>query len=170
MAGGFKRGGFGGSASSGFKKGYTKKRSSEEGTDTPLANKKSKVEDEEDEEAETPVVPKLQIDEDGNPFVGLNHSGKRRITVSEFKGMTFVNIREYWVNDAGELKPGKKGISLSIEQYSALLAAAPLLESVLSKKDIHVTRPHYDADLNTTEAVEDEKEKQQSVVEGEDET
>jgi hypothetical protein len=28
--------------------------------------------------------------------------------VSEFKGNTLVSIREYWKNDADELKPGKK--------------------------------------------------------------
>lgn len=33
-----------------------------------------------------------------------------------------------------------------MEQYNALLAAAPLLESVLVKKEIQVARPNYEAD------------------------
>lgn len=53
-----------------------------------------------------------------------------------------------------------QGISLSIEQYNALLAAAPLLESVLNKKDVHVARPNYDADPNTTEGTKDAGEEQ----------
>lgn len=38
----------------------------------------------------------------------LNTSGKRRVTVSDFNKNTMVHIREFWTNDAGELKPGKK--------------------------------------------------------------
>ena len=33
-----------------------------------------------------------------------------------------------------------------MEQYNAFLAAAPLLESVLVKKEIQVARPNYEAD------------------------
>lgn len=33
-----------------------------------------------------------------------------------------------------------------MEQYNALLASAPLLESVLVKKEIQVARPNYEAD------------------------
>jgi len=40
--------------------------------------------------------------------VQLNNSGRRRVTVSEFKDMILVSIREYYKNDAGELRPGKK--------------------------------------------------------------
>ncbi|KAJ4317323.1 hypothetical protein N0V94_005009 [Neodidymelliopsis sp. IMI 364377] len=163
MAGGFKRGGFRGGGS-GFKKGYTKKRAPEdEDDDAPHANKKAKGDDDEGEEA-TPIVPKLQMDEDGNPFIAINHSGKRRVTVSDFKGTTLVSIREYWTNDAGELKPGKKGISLSVEQYNALLAAAPLLESVLGKRNIQVARPDYEADSNAMELAGKEKEETQQLA------
>uniref|UniRef100_A0A0N4UKR6 PC4 domain-containing protein n=1 Tax=Dracunculus medinensis TaxID=318479 RepID=A0A0N4UKR6_DRAME len=45
--------------------------------------------------------------------------GKMRfVCVRSFKGKTFIDIREYY-NDkgSGQMKPGKKGISLSIDQY-----------------------------------------------------
>lgn len=48
--------------------------------------------------------------------------GKNKfVTVREFKGKALIDIREYY-NDkgSGELKPGKKGISLSPEQYRQL--------------------------------------------------
>ncbi|XP_059149941.1 activated RNA polymerase II transcriptional coactivator p15-like [Physella acuta] len=43
----------------------------------------------------------------------------RYATVSEFRGKAMVGIREYYEKD-GELRPGKKGISLSIDQWQAL--------------------------------------------------
>lgn len=43
--------------------------------------------------------------------------GKNRfVKLSEFKGKWYVNIREFY-NDDGELKPGKKGIMLPMDQW-----------------------------------------------------
>jgi hypothetical protein len=42
----------------------------------------------------------------------LNPNGKRRLTVREFKKSILIDIREYWGNDAEEIKPGKKVKSL----------------------------------------------------------
>ncbi|XP_068690810.1 activated RNA polymerase II transcriptional coactivator p15-like [Montipora capricornis] len=44
---------------------------------------------------------------------------KRKISVREFKGKVYVDIREFYEND-GELKPGKKGIMLQISQWEKL--------------------------------------------------
>lgn len=35
-------------------------------------------------------------------------SNNRRVNLSEFKGRLFVNIREYFNDQAGEPRPGKK--------------------------------------------------------------
>jgi len=51
-----------------------------------------------------------------------------------------------------------QGISLTVDQYQTLLASAPLLESVLSKKGIQITRPDYEVDLGTREDGESEQE------------
>jgi hypothetical protein len=71
-------------------------------------------------------------DAEGNPFWTLSNT--RRVGLSEFKGRTFVNIREYYTDAAGDLKPGKKGISLPLEQYSALLAAVPAINTHLREQ------------------------------------
>lgn len=39
--------------------------------------------------------------------------------LSEFKGKWYVNIREYY-NADGTLRPGKKGIMLTMEQWQKL--------------------------------------------------
>ncbi|KAI4931606.1 hypothetical protein J4E85_004200 [Alternaria conjuncta] len=167
MAGFTKCGGARGGSS--YKKTFTKKRSSPDADDDaapPRASKKTKSGDDDDESV--PVVPELKTDDNGDVYVGLNASGKRRVTVSDFNKSTLVSIREYYVTDAGETRPGKKGISLTVDQYNALLASAPLIESALAKKDIQVVRPDYEADLSARtqdkkdgdegEAEEDEEE------------
>lgn len=41
-------------------------------------------------------------------MITVKLSGKRRIVVQEFKGNWFVNLREYYEDKSGEMKPGKK--------------------------------------------------------------
>ncbi|KHN99434.1 Transcriptional Coactivator p15 family protein [Metarhizium album ARSEF 1941] len=67
-------------------------------------------------------------DDEGNPFWEL--SNKRRVGVSQFKNVCLVNLREYYEKD-GKMLPGKKGISLSVAQYTALLKAAPGINAAL---------------------------------------
>ncbi|KAJ4133583.1 hypothetical protein NW768_005170 [Fusarium equiseti] len=74
-------------------------------------------------------------DGDGNPFWEL--SNKRRVGLSDFNKSTLVNIREYYEKD-GKALPGKKGISLSVEQYNAFLKAVPRINAALRAKGLVV--------------------------------
>lgn len=56
----------------------------------------------------------------------------RRIGISDFKGTRLINIREYYQNPAGDFLPGKKGISLPLDQYKALLQAIPDINAALT--------------------------------------
>ncbi|KAH0426496.1 hypothetical protein CcaCcLH18_10306 [Colletotrichum camelliae] len=67
-------------------------------------------------------------DNNGDPYWDL--SGKRRVGVSQYNKATLVNIREFYEKD-GNMLPGKKGISLSIPQYEALLKAVPAINAKL---------------------------------------
>ncbi|KAF2879016.1 hypothetical protein ILUMI_27157 [Ignelater luminosus] len=59
--------------------------------------------------------------------------GKNRfVKLSEFKGKWYVNIREFY-DSGGELKPGKKGIMLTMEQWQKF-------KSVMSDIDEAVKR------------------------------
>jgi hypothetical protein len=49
------------------------------------------------------------------------HIGKMRyVSVQDFKGKLLIDTREYWMDSEGEMKPGRKGISLNMEQWSPL--------------------------------------------------
>jgi len=54
----------------------------------------------------------------------------RMVKINEFRGKIFVDIREYYEAN-GELKPGKKGISLSASQYQKLKEIIPEVDEAL---------------------------------------
>ncbi|KAK3902990.1 transcriptional Coactivator p15-domain-containing protein [Staphylotrichum tortipilum] len=69
------------------------------------------------------------IDESGNSYWDIGKN--RRVSYSMFKGHGLVNIREYYSTPDGELRPGKKGISLSMAQFNVLLKVIPELSQEL---------------------------------------
>lgn len=52
----------------------------------------------------------------------------------EFRGKIYVDVREYYEKD-GEMLPGKKGISLTVEQWEKLKALIPKIDDALAAKD-----------------------------------
>ncbi|RDW90898.1 transcriptional coactivator p15/PC4 family protein [Aspergillus mulundensis] len=80
--------------------------------------------------------------EDSNGDTYWEISKMRRVTISSFRGKTMVSIREYYEKDGEEL-PGKKGISLPIDQFSALLTLLPDIEIALQEKGVAIPRPNY---------------------------
>ncbi|KAM9821546.1 SUB1 regulator of transcription b isoform X2 [Syngnathus typhle] len=59
----------------------------------------------------------------GNSNTGDNmfQIGRMRyVSVRDFKGKVLIDIREYWTNPDGDMKPGKKGIALNPEQWNQL--------------------------------------------------
>jgi len=74
---------------------------------------------------------KASQDEETKYEIGI----MRYAAVSEFKGKKMVSIREYYQNDAGEERPGKKGISLSVEQWEKLKSHIKEIDSELQQDD-----------------------------------
>jgi hypothetical protein len=54
----------------------------------------------------------------------------RRVMVSKFRGTSYVSVREFYEKD-GEMRPGRKGISLPEEQWRAVLAARDLVDAAV---------------------------------------
>ncbi|KAI1439168.1 transcriptional Coactivator p15-domain-containing protein [Xylaria sp. CBS 124048] len=71
-------------------------------------------------------------DEEGNTFWTL--APTRRVTIQPFRGKTFVNIREYYADASGALKPTKKGIMLPVEQYQTLVTMLPAINATLQSQ------------------------------------
>lgn len=84
-----------------------------------------------------------QTDDNGDSYWEISKA--RRVVISEFKGMKMVNIREYYEKD-GKSLPGKKGISMTLEQYSAFIRLLPQIEATLKKSGAIVPRPEYIGD------------------------
>ncbi|KAL5507310.1 hypothetical protein ACEPAH_6766 [Sanghuangporus vaninii] len=77
------------------------------------------------------LIPwKVFANADGEKFVDLGK--KRRVTVRSFKGSVLVDIREFYGKD-DDLQPGKKGISLSPEQWAELKANAGTIDGLVKK-------------------------------------
>ncbi|CAK8544924.1 unnamed protein product [Lathyrus sativus] len=69
---------------------------------------------------------------DDSEHVICQLSNKRNVTVGDFKGMTLVSIREFYLKD-GKQQPTTKGISLPSEQWSNFKNSVPAIEEAITK-------------------------------------
>ncbi|WAC06343.1 MAG: transcriptional coactivator p15/PC4 family protein [Thermodesulfobacteriota bacterium] len=60
-----------------------------------------------------------------------------RISLTNFKGKDLIDLRVYYRPDDGEeMRPTKKGITISLEKFSELKSAILALEKALPKKEM----------------------------------
>ncbi|KAF7994567.1 hypothetical protein HCN44_004039 [Aphidius gifuensis] len=59
----------------------------------------------------------------------------KQVTVREFKGKTLIDIRTMYTDkNSGELKPTKKGISLSVEQWRKLVDSIEDIDKIFKSR------------------------------------
>ncbi|XP_052791859.1 activated RNA polymerase II transcriptional coactivator p15-like isoform X2 [Mya arenaria] len=94
--------------------------------------KQEKKEKEPKKKAEEPPKKKAASAAKGpNGDYSFQIANKRFVTVSEFRGKVMVGIREFYDAD-GELRPGKKGISLPLDQWRQLKNQMDDIEQAIS--------------------------------------
>ncbi|KAJ6593930.1 transcriptional Coactivator p15-domain-containing protein [Mycena capillaripes] len=72
------------------------------------------------------------VSSEGEKFIDLGKN--KRATVRTFKGSTLLDIREFYVDkESGESKPGKKGVSLSMDQWQELKQATKTLDELIEE-------------------------------------
>ena len=58
------------------------------------------------------------------------------INQSEFKGVKLVDVRVFYKDEAGDLKPTKKGVSVRLEQLDALIKALSDLSAAAREQEL----------------------------------
>ena len=58
------------------------------------------------------------------------------INQSEFKGVNLVDVRVFYKDEAGDLKPTKKGVSVRLEQLDALIKALSTVSAAAREQEL----------------------------------
>ncbi|KAL4363678.1 hypothetical protein GQ457_04G034250 [Hibiscus cannabinus] len=69
--------------------------------------------------------------DDSGDIVVCEISKNRRVSVRNWNGKIWVDIREFYVKD-GKQMPGKKGISLSLDQWNVLRDHTEAIDNALA--------------------------------------
>lgn len=99
--------------------------------------KKEEEEEEKQQVKQEGASNRSTVYDDSGDLVICELGKKRKVTIQDFKGRTFVSIREFYTKDGKEL-PSSKGISLTQEQWLAFKKIVPDIEQAIQKKESRV--------------------------------
>ncbi|XP_050208355.1 RNA polymerase II transcriptional coactivator KIWI-like [Mercurialis annua] len=89
-----------------------------------------------DENSEGHAPPKkaskIAAADESDELVVCEVSKNRRVTVRNWQGKVWVDIREFYVKD-GQLLPGKRGISLNVDQWNVLRDHVEAIDKALAE-------------------------------------
>jgi hypothetical protein len=66
--------------------------------------------------------------------VRRSDSERLRVTVSEFRGRSLVDLRIWFANESGEWKPGRAGVSLRVDQVAEVVQGLLLAARAIDPK------------------------------------
>ena len=69
----------------------------------------------------------------------LGEKSNRMVTVTPFLGKLKVHIRQFYVNENGEKKPGKNGIVLNLEEFEALVKVVSRVQDSIARYELKDT-------------------------------
>uniref|UniRef100_A0A7N0TX74 Transcriptional coactivator p15 (PC4) C-terminal domain-containing protein n=1 Tax=Kalanchoe fedtschenkoi TaxID=63787 RepID=A0A7N0TX74_KALFE len=78
-------------------------------------------------------VAKTEDSDDSENIVVCELSGKRRVSVRSWQGKIWVDIRDFYEKD-GKVLPGKKGITLNMDQWNILRDHIEEIDEAVSEK------------------------------------
>ncbi|KAG0672873.1 hypothetical protein C6P43_001869 [Kluyveromyces marxianus] len=104
---------------------------------------------------------------------GFELGKNKRVTIRRFKNINLIDIREYYLDQSpGDMRPGKKGISLTEEQYDQLIRHRSEIENCLidlgSSRSL-TDRPEMDSEkerIKREQELEREKEERANTLGG----
>ncbi|WCJ37829.1 RNA polymerase II transcriptional coactivator KIWI [Euphorbia peplus] len=103
-----------------------------------MSGRGKREKDDHDEGSDDNAPPKKapkKVDSSGgdttDSIVVCEISKNRRVTVRNWQGKVWVDIREFYLKDGNQL-PGKKGISLSVDQWNVLRGHVDEIDKALA--------------------------------------
>lgn len=93
-------------------------------------NKKKKVEASK-KAFQAGEMQEATIDDNGDIIICKLNS-RRNVTIQQFRGNKLISIREYYEKDGKQL-PSSKGISLTIDQWTAFKKSIPAIEEAIQQ-------------------------------------
>ena len=64
----------------------------------------------------------------------LDENSKHMLTVTPFNDNLKVHIRQFYVNENGEMKAGRIGITLSVEKFNELVKLIPKVQDSIAQR------------------------------------
>ena len=80
----------------------------------------------------------------------LGEKSDRMVTITLFIGKLKVHIRQFYVNERGEKKPGKSGIALEIQEFNKLVKLIPKVQDGIARyklRDTGISSRPFELDL-----------------------
>ena len=69
----------------------------------------------------------------------LGEKSNHMVTVTPFMGKLKVHIRQFYMNEKGEKKPGKNGITLELKEFGELVKPVPKVQDSIARYELRDT-------------------------------